>query len=156
MRKIHFPDAIPVYDNAVAHNQLLELIRNNTKFQAEFGSDHLNYNYVKIGGEDKSFKFYLKEQSYVTLLSYIKSGTPQELDCNPNTYTKFDVGQDFQFRVITDLIKAGICIDWLPIMRAFPQFMNGIADCLYGTIIIKMKCTTEIVRFLIDNHQITY
>ena len=152
---INAESAVRVYDNQGAYNTLLEMIMRNEQITVKFysGKDNIPCAWIeskRVAG----FKYELKSETFQGLMNYLSNGDTFDFDSNPTKTDTLDEGADFQLMVLRMFVESGKTLQYVPLFRENPLYINAVLSCFRGKVLFRIKRSEEILDYLRENKQI--
>jgi uncharacterized protein YkuJ len=147
--------AVRKYDNEGAYQTLQAMMNSKEQLTVKFysGKDGIPCAWVesrRVAG----FKYQLKSETFQGLMNYLTKGEVTDFDSNPAATDTVDEGADFQLMVLQELVNEGKTIQYVPLFRENPEYVNAVLPCFKGKVIFRIKRTNDMLDYLRENKQI--
>ena len=87
-------------------------------------------------------------------MNYLSNGDTFDFDSNPTKTDTLDEGADFQLLVLRMFVESGKTLQYVPLFRENPQYINAVLSCFRGKVLFRIKRSEEILDYLRENKQI--
>lgn len=147
--------AVKKYDNVGAYQTLLTMMKNKELLAVKFFSSKDGIPCAWIESKRVAgFKYELKSETFQGLMNYLSNGDTFDFDSNPTKTDTLDEGADFQQLVLRMFVESGKTLQYVPLFRENPLYINAVLSCFRGKVLFRIKRSEELLDYLRENKQI--
>lgn len=147
--------AVKKYDNLGAYQTLQTMMNNKEQLAVKFFSSKDGIPCAWIESKRVAgFKYELKSETFQGLMNYLSNGDTFDFDSNPTKTDTLDEGADFQLMVLRMFVESGKTLQYVPLFRENPLYINAVLSCFRGKVLFRIKRSEEILDYLRENKQI--